>query len=264
MPHGSNRSRSPEIDRFGVYLRYGVALPENGELKFNPYRAEDGRFDFAPGHGTLPPRTHSVGPAAMTGRVQREMAAAGASYNGPTRNPSSRQGGASARSRYPSSLSAKYESGGPGDPGAISSVPGDPEGRSYGKYQFASKSRMIHVFIRRPEASRWAGDFRGLNPVTSQFDRKWKQVAARDPVGFGAAQENFIGRTNYDPVIRDVLRSTGLNLDGASESRAPSSLFSCNPAWEGEGCSQGSSPRGGWTTKTFRSTLSASVGRGDL
>lgn len=84
MPLGSDKSRSPEIDRFGVYLRYGVVLPENGELKFNPYRAEDGRYDFAPGHGTLSPRAHSGGTIAATAMAERSQVG-GSAWRGPKR-----------------------------------------------------------------------------------------------------------------------------------------------------------------------------------
>jgi hypothetical protein len=217
---GFGSRKSAEIERFGIYLRYGIRLPEEDdeqESKFNPYHdPDDGRFTFAPG-GTLPPRNRSSDAVGMTARVQRQMAAAGPAYRGPMRGQPRQQSQPPARSRYPSALSAKYESGDRGDPGAISSVPGDPGGRSYGSHQLASRSKMVDAFVASPEASRWAVDFRGLKPVTPQFDAKWKQIAVRDPAAFGAAQENFVGRTNYDPVVRSVVGATGLNLDGASE-----------------------------------------------
>ncbi|MBW8753429.1 MAG: hypothetical protein JF595_04655 [Sphingomonadales bacterium] len=46
--------KSSELERFGLYLRYGLiadpAPAEPDECKFNPYHyPDDGRFTFAPG-----------------------------------------------------------------------------------------------------------------------------------------------------------------------------------------------------------------------
>jgi hypothetical protein len=121
------------------------------------------------------------------------------------------------RSKYPSTLSAKYESGGHGDPGAISATPNDPGGASYGSVQLSSGTKTVDAFIASPESSRWREDFRGLRPGTPEFDMKWKQIAKREPGEFGGAQESFVGRTHYDEAVRSVLHRTGINLDGASE-----------------------------------------------
>lgn len=76
---------SREVERFGFYLRYGLVLPDDErESKFNPYRADDGRYDFAPGNGTLPPRKRSSDRVAMAAGVQKP-AATGSEWQGPVR-----------------------------------------------------------------------------------------------------------------------------------------------------------------------------------
>lgn len=217
----TKRTQSSELERFGLYLRYGIIVRGNtDERKFNPYHdPDDGRFTFAPGGGTLPPRSHSPRSAGMTARVQREMAAAEPPKAGTVlrpRRPAPQQA-LPAQRRHPSALSAKYESGGHGDPGAISSVPNDPGGASYGKYQLSSKTKTVDDFVASPEARQWAEEFRDLRPASAQFDAKWKEIAAREPTAFGAAQEAFTSRTHYERAVRNVLRTTGVNLDGASE-----------------------------------------------
>lgn len=93
MSDGSVPRKSRELERFDLYLRRGLILrEEESELKFNPYHdPDDGRFTFAPGGGTLPPKSRASRSVTMTARVQREMAAAGPSYRGPTRNPAPQQ-----------------------------------------------------------------------------------------------------------------------------------------------------------------------------
>ena len=60
------RPRYSEREAFSLYLRYGIRVPvgpdeeSEGERKFNPYHdPDDGRFTFAPGGGTRPPRRRS-------------------------------------------------------------------------------------------------------------------------------------------------------------------------------------------------------------
>jgi hypothetical protein len=116
-----------------------------------------------------------------------------------------------------SGLSAHYETSGTGDPGRVSSGKDDPGGVSYGIPQFSSTKGTARRFVESPEAMRWANDFRGLVPGTSEFSNAWRRVAAREPGDFGAAQNAFVRRTHFERAVNGVLHRTGLNLDGSSE-----------------------------------------------
>jgi hypothetical protein len=204
---------------FELYLRTGLrlspaALQALAEQKFNPYRdPDDGRFTFGQGGRSLPPRHERTnmgmipkfGPARPSARQKPQT---------PRPHPSPAR---RAKRGDPGALSAKYESGGSGDPGAVSSGANDPGGVSYGKHQYSSKTGTTAKFVASPEARRWANDFQGLTPGTPQFSAKWRQVASRDPAALGAAQDAYTYRTHYDAAVNGVLRSTGLNLDGGSE-----------------------------------------------
>lgn len=204
------------IDKaFDRYLRRGIPLdasPDRSfERKFNPYHdPADGRFTFAPGHGSLAPRPQrvTVGSGVSAGR----RAAAIVRSSGDRSVAAARALG---RARI-GDLSAKYESGGGGDPGAVSSGLNDPGGVSYGKHQLSSRKGDVARFMRSPEAARWAAEFSGLAPGTPEFSARWKQVAARDRDAFGAAQDLYSNNNYYDEVVGRVLRRTGLNLDGGS------------------------------------------------
>ena len=97
------------------------------------------------------------------------------------------------------SLSAKYESGGAGDPGSVS--PGDKNGGvSYGSHQLSSKQGTAQEFVDslKDTHPQFHAALSGKTPGTDEFSKAWKQVAAQDPAGFGKAQKDFIDRTLYD------------------------------------------------------------------
>lgn len=122
------------------------------------------------------------------------------------------------------SLSAKYEVGPNGGAGSISNAAGDKGGASYGTYQLASKAGSLNGFLR---SSEYGKEFAGLQPGTSDFNAKWKQLAASDP-NFGEAQHAYMEKANYAPVraaadklgvpnteaINQVLWSTGVQHGG--------------------------------------------------
>lgn len=96
----------------------------------------------------------------------------------------------------------------------------DPGGASYGKYQLASymgadgpksnraKNSPVLRFIKN---SKYKDDFAGLTPGTPAFDKKWKEVSARDPKGFEDAQRQYMVDSHYSPVVND-LRKDGIDL----------------------------------------------------
>jgi hypothetical protein len=92
-------------------------------------------------------------------------------------------------------VSAKYESG-KGGAGTISSGVGDAGGKSYGTFQLASKTGTAQKFI---DQSPYAKEFAGLNPGTSAFDAKWKEISGKDSAGFEQSQKDFIAKTHFEP-----------------------------------------------------------------
>lgn len=112
------------------------------------------------------------------------------------------------------SLSAKYESR--GGVGAVSSGYNDPGGISYGTYQYATNTGDAAKFVASPEFKPWAHEFANLKPGTSEFGSKWRSVAERSPAAFLNAQYAFMERSHYLPVVKEVFRKTGFDLDNAS------------------------------------------------
>lgn len=102
------------------------------------------------------------------------------------------------------SLSEKYESG--GNPGAIGYD--STGGYSYGTYQLAHNNAQSFV-----NQSRYANEFKGLAFNSPQYRQKWQEIAQRDPLGFGAAQKDYIKKTHFDPQIQK-LSSAGINVNG--------------------------------------------------
>ena len=129
--------------------------------------------------------------------------------------------------------SKQYESGS-GGAGTINDYNGsaswDFGGASYGVYQFASylpsqiplnASRNAGRLRekRRPSPleeyvanSRFKTEFSGLTPATSEFDSKWRSVAAKYSKEFEEDQHNYVKRKYYDPVI-SKLKAKGYNFE---------------------------------------------------
>lgn len=102
-------------------------------------------------------------------------------------------------------VSSKYESGNLGV-SAISSGKGDPGGKSYGKFQLASKTGTLNGYLR---FSQYKDEFKGMRPGSAEFDSKWRELSARDPEGFAQDQKAFITKTLFAPV-RTAANSLGI------------------------------------------------------
>jgi len=111
-------------------------------------------------------------------------------------------------------LSERYESGGRG-PGTVSSGAGDPGGVSYGTYQLAGNMNRPQEFLAN-EGSRWASEFGGARPGTAAFTAAWRDIAAREPEAFGAAQHDYIQRTHYRVQADQVQTQTGVDVTNRS------------------------------------------------
>lgn len=218
---------------FDHYLRTGERLTSEEwlgrqELKFgggNPYHDELGRFTSA--SSAVSPR----GEAGFAGAVNkvREWFGNAPKKPAPAKPkpaPMARASQSPSINRTPDAvakgqrdigaLAAKYEARKLQGPGTISSGRGDPGGVSYGAFQMNSNGQVVQDFVKSPEASAWAGRFRGKAPVTKPFDDEWRAIAAADPVGFESAQRAYIVRANYSPGAATVRRNARYELDQAS------------------------------------------------
>lgn len=116
-------------------------------------------------------------------------------------------------------LSAKYESGQNGA-GTVSSGQGDAGGVSYGTYQMTSKGKTggtTGQFLRDPNSGkRYANQFIGMQPGSSKFTEKWKEIAETDK-DFGLLQHEFIKITHYDVLSEKVKNDLGLDVNDRSK-----------------------------------------------
>lgn len=99
-------------------------------------------------------------------------------------------------------LSAQFESS--GDPGIIGYD--KKGGLSYGIYQLAHSNAQDFV-----NQSSYKNTFAGIPFNSKAWQNKWKEVAKRDPEGFGQAQHDYIARTHYTPQVNKLARS-GINV----------------------------------------------------
>lgn len=101
---------------------------------------------------------------------------------------------------------AQYFESGKAGPGTISSGQGDFGGKSYGAFQFASRTGTLQNFLKVSGYDREFSD-----PIGSPgFDQKWKELARRDPA-FGDAQQKFMVATHFTPQM-EKLKANGINL----------------------------------------------------
>jgi len=117
-------------------------------------------------------------------------------------------------------LSAIFESGKEG----VAAIGYDRMGgTSYGKYQIASRTGMMQLFMKYLDehepslserlrksgssntSSRWGG-----------MPSEWKKIAAENPKRFEELQDKFIMQTNYQPAASNIEARTAMNVDGFS------------------------------------------------
>jgi len=178
------------------------------ETKFNPYHdPENGQFTFGPGGSQSSNISDRRSNATRPGRQSNPSGAA--------KPPAAAK--APAEQHDIGALAARYEAAAKENPGAVSPGTGDSGGVSYGSYQLSSRKGTADAFVASAEARLWAEEFRGLKPGTDAFSQKWRAVAAGNPTAFHAAQKAFVARTLYGVASRKVARTTGYDLNGASE-----------------------------------------------
>ena len=111
-------------------------------------------------------------------------------------------------------LSARYESN--GNPGAIAVVSGDPGGKSYGTYMFASAAGTPRMFFEWCQASSNAY-YQGIGNTLSEvyytgtpgygplFDQAWRNLAEENSAGFGRAQRDFVRAEFYEKYVASIV-----------------------------------------------------------
>jgi hypothetical protein len=124
-------------------------------------------------------------------------------------------------------LSMFYETGfHPGQEGLaaarVSTGVGDPGGVSYGAFQLSShppaanRPSQVQDFLNH-EGAQWATQLNG-DPTApnGDFGTAWKAAAQSQPDAFFDAQNRYIARTHFDPVVAQVKRQTGLDVTSRS------------------------------------------------
>lgn len=149
-------------------------------------------------------------------------------------------------------------------PGVISSGAGDAGGKSYGAYQFSSRSDIPRAFFRwcqsssdtyyRSIGNRLAAAYEADGGYGSNFDATWRALANEDSDGFMRVQRNYVRRSYYDPIVRSIESAVpGFDMDNYSI--ALRNVFWSRAVQHGVGGSSGfssSDGRGGATGVIMR------------
>ena len=158
-------------------------------------------------------------------------------------------------------LSQRFEASGPG---VISSGSGDAGGKSYGAYQFSSRSDIPRAFFRwcqsssdtyyRSIGNRLSAAYDADGGYGSNFDATWRALANEDSDGFLRVQRNYVRRSYYDPIVRSIESAVpGFDMDNYSI--ALRNVFWSRAVQHGVGGSSGfssSDGRGGATGVIMR------------
>lgn len=123
-------------------------------------------------------------------------------------------------------ISAKYESS--GDPGLYTTTQGDPGGRSYGLYMFASKAGSVQLFFQWCQQSVKAV-YREIGTILSDaynypspgcganFDAAWSYCSNTYGNTFADAQWEHVKERYYDELVRSVESAVpGFDMDNYS------------------------------------------------
>ena len=125
--------------------------------------------------------------------------------------------------------SAKYESN--MNPGTISNTPGDYGGKSYGAWQFSSKTGSLNSFVnslrnkdintysRLSEAKAKDGNKFGIN-----FDDAWTSIAMSDKDKFLKLQQDCIKENYYDTAAQALKSKYGFDISKKGEALKESLL----------------------------------------
>ncbi|HEY8891135.1 MAG TPA: vgrg protein [Clostridium sp.] len=125
--------------------------------------------------------------------------------------------------------SAQYESN--ANPGAISNTPGDYGGKSYGAWQFSSKTGSLDSFISSLKGKdneiylklTYAKAKDG-NKFGENFDNAWTSIASADKVEFLKLQQDNIKGSYYDTAAQALKSKYGFDISKKSDALKESLL----------------------------------------
>lgn len=116
---------------------------------------------------------------------------------------------------------SKYESN--LNPAAISNTPGDYGGKSYGAWQFSSKTGSLNSFINSLKASNpdiysrlTNAKAKDNNTFGRNFDAAWSSIATQDKDKFLNIQQNYVKKTFYDTAADTLKSRFGFDISGKS------------------------------------------------
>ena len=125
--------------------------------------------------------------------------------------------------------SAKYESS--SNPGAISNTPGDIGGKSYGAWQFSSKTGSLDSFISSLKTKDkdiytelTGAKAKDGNKFGENFDETWTRIAVSSKDKFLTLQQNSIKNNYYDTAALALKSKYGFDINKKSEALKESLL----------------------------------------
>lgn len=116
---------------------------------------------------------------------------------------------------------SKYESN--LNPGAISDNPGDYGGKSYGAWQFSSKTGSLNGFLsslsstnNKYYAQLTQAKAKDGNSFGSNFDAAWTSIAKADGTEFLKLQQQYIGQAYYSKAADTLKTKYGFDINTRS------------------------------------------------
>jgi hypothetical protein len=116
---------------------------------------------------------------------------------------------------------AKYESN--GNPGSISNTPGDYGGKSYGAWQFSSKTGSLDSFINSLNGKENAFYFKLSNAKAKDgnkfgenFDAAWTSIAQENKSKFLNLQQDCVKQDYYDAAAKALKTKYGFDVSKKS------------------------------------------------
>lgn len=116
---------------------------------------------------------------------------------------------------------SKYESN--LNPGAISDIKGDYGGKSYGAWQFSSKTGSLNSFINSLKGSHnefysklLNAKLRDGNKYGNNFDAAWTNIALTNRDKFLKVQQNYVKQAYYDKAAQSLKSKYGFDIDKRS------------------------------------------------
>jgi LysM repeat protein len=212
-PDGTYNANDPDGDKLiNLKLENGKLLSTTKTRTGQPYRFTGDAVTFS--GGTPVRRGQGSTQGGGTQPTQASTTKAPQQTGGTRPAPTTTQvkGGAEI-----GNLSRKWESP---SPGHVSTGKGDKGGVSYGSYQLSSTQGTAKEFVDSIKDShpKIHAALAGKTPGSAEFTRAWERLAVKDPEGFYAAQHEFIDRTHFRPIVKEIEQAVpGINIAGRSK-----------------------------------------------